>query len=213
MKQVKRPLLIAVTGGIASGKSVVLEELRLFDIPVYQADIIGHEILQLPETKEILANKFGTEIIDNNVINRVKLGLIIFASPEKRVLLNSIIHPIILQKMQTITDECKKKWLVFEVPLLFETGQEICFDFTIHVFCTESQQKQRLNARNNLSSEQIRQRIESQMNTEEKCKKADLSIENNGTLCELKNKIENIVNVLSKVTVRNVKRFDDFYGN
>jgi len=120
MKHPDRPFLVAITGGIASGKSVVSKWFEDQKFSVFYADQIGHELFEDQYFKIEIEDIFGKEVINNGSVDRAKLGDIIFNSVEKRKQLNELLHPEILKKMQQIINASLKEILIFEIPLLFE---------------------------------------------------------------------------------------------
>ena len=193
-----RPFLIAVTGGICSGKSTVSKWFDKNGFVVFSADEIAHFILDYPDVKEKLKDKFGDEIIRNKKVNRKKLGEIVFGNPENLKFLNGLLHPKIRAEMQKIIDfyyfeSDRPEYLVFEIPLLFENGLEKAFDLTINVYTDKNKQIQRLRKRDHLSIAEAEKRISAQMSSETKMKKADINIVNNGTRKSLYSQLEKIV--------------------
>jgi dephospho-CoA kinase len=180
-------LRVGLTGGIASGKSTVAAMLRELDCPVLDADTLGHELLeQGQETYNEVVREFGGEILDAyGNVDRGKLGHIIFADAAKRVRLNQILHPRILDVV--------RKWFaaqghrggpelaVVEAALIIEAGYNKELDRVIVCCCPPEQQLQRLVERG-LTAEQAKLRIAAQMPIEEKCRLGDETIDCSGSL-------------------------------
>lgn len=178
-------MILGITGGIASGKSLVTEYFRQFNYPIIDADIVSREVVEPGEKGlEAVRNEFGNEIItDSGDLNREKLGQIIFADEDKRDVLNNILHPIIWETIETRLLEYKKQnadLIVMDIPLLFESNMLDIYDHTLVIYVPENVQLERLMARNGLSKEEARQRIEAQMPLEEKKRLADTVIDNSG---------------------------------
>uniref|UniRef100_A0A1A9WLU4 Dephospho-CoA kinase domain-containing protein n=1 Tax=Glossina brevipalpis TaxID=37001 RepID=A0A1A9WLU4_9MUSC len=180
--------IVAVTGGIATGKSTVSRIFQRNGIAVVDADQIAREIV-MPGKRcwHKIRQIFGDEILlPSREINRSALGRIVFENKELRGKLNMITHPLIHRKIffNVIKHLLSgKQWIVLDLPLLFETG--ILMDFIykiICVTCDPETQLQRLIARNELSEEDARLRINSQMPLEEKCEKSHFVIDNSGLL-------------------------------
>jgi dephospho-CoA kinase len=180
----KRPLIIGITGSIASGKSAVVTQLQESGYKIYSTDIIGHEILFLEEVKDRLVEKFSSEILDpkSNLIDRTKLSAIVFKNKSNLDFLNSISHPFIFQKMREIINNSREDYIFFEVPLLFEAKLERHFDFIITISTTAENQLLRLMKRNRLTKHKANEKISSQLSNEIKEVKSDLVIHNNGDL-------------------------------
>lgn len=204
-----RPLLIGITGGIASGKSTVSQLLKLEGYSVVFADQIGHEILSYPEIVNKIRDNFGQDVIKGNIVDRQQLRDIVFNDEDKRVKLNQLLHPEILKLMDDMVDHSLSEYLFFEIPLLFESHLQACLDFIVLVAVEESIQIQRLKLRNNYQETEAKKIICTQMPLEEKKKMADLIIENNGTEQELQNHVWNIIKYLSRINKRKIKRFSD----
>ncbi|MED3622708.1 dephospho-CoA kinase [Neobacillus thermocopriae] len=180
-------LIIGLTGGIASGKSTVSNMFKEMDIQVIDADIEARLAVQKGEQayKKIIA-EFGEDILlDNGEIDRKKLGTIIFNDENKRQTLNGIVHPEVRKRMMTKIEEAKKNQediIVLDIPLLFESKLAYLVDKTILVYVDQETQLKRLMARNQLTVEEAKARIHSQMPLAEKIKLADAVIDNNGSI-------------------------------
>ena len=181
---------IAITGNIASGKSQV-EKMLSERFPVYDTDIIAHEILD--EIKYF----YGYDVFTDYKIDRKKLGELVFKDSEIRKKLENIVHPKVRNKILEIFEKHRKDRYVFiSVPLLFEAGFEDLFDKIIFIKVNEMLQLNRLMERNGFSKDEAMTRINSQMSQEEKIKKSDFVIENNSSLEDLKVNIFKVVEEL-----------------
>ncbi|WP_026676551.1 dephospho-CoA kinase [Fictibacillus gelatini] len=189
-------LIIGLTGGIASGKSTVSNIFKSYGIPVVDADVIARQVVEkgMPAYNEIVAS-FGKEILDENGdIHRKKLGSIVFHDDEKRMLLNSIVHPAVRQEMRRQADQFLAEGyetVVLDIPLLFESKLTHMVDVTLLIYVDEEVQYERLMARDQMTFEEAKARITSQIPLKEKRQLADAVIENNGTLEQLKEKVIN----------------------
>lgn len=204
MKHPDRPFLVAVTGGIASGKSVVSKWFEKQKFSVFYADKIGHELFEDKYFKNRIENIFGKEVIINCTVDRIKLGEIIFDSVDKRKQLNELLHPEILKGIQHIIDESSKEILFFEIPLLFENGLQKAFDLVINIWTDEETQLKRLMIRKTMTRLKALKRISSQMSTFEKQKKTDINIENNSSIIALKNKLSEVLLEVNRMKFRKV---------
>jgi dephospho-CoA kinase len=196
-------LRVGLTGGIASGKSTVAAMLRELDCPVLDADTLGHELLeQGQETHNEVVREFGGEILDAyGNVDRGKLGHIIFADAAKRVRLNQILHPRILDVV--------RKWFaaqghqggpelaVVEAALIIEAGYNKELDRVIVCWCPAEQQLQRLVERG-LTAEQAKLRIAAQMPMEEKRGLGDETIDCSGSLEETERQVMEAVKRLAR---------------
>ncbi|WP_297598212.1 dephospho-CoA kinase [uncultured Cetobacterium sp.] len=184
-------MILGLTGGIGSGKSTVSKILNSVGIKVFDADLIAKDILELKEVKEEIKEKLGNKFIIGNKTNKKLLKKEIFSDDEKLKILNGIIHPKVKRYYESLSEKFlkKKEIVVFDIPLLFEVGLESLCNKVIVVDIDSKIQIERVKKRDSLSSEFIEKILEKQMPREEKLKKADIIIENNGSLEELENKV------------------------
>ena len=184
-------MVIGITGGIASGKSTVSNILKGMGIPVIDADKIGHEVLRLPDTINLLTDVFGLSVFDRDGnIDRAKLASEVFPDKDKLSQLNSIIHPRIINVLKDEIRKCLKKSEVIavEIPLLYECNLEYLCDIICVVYSDIEARVQRLRIKG-MSESDIAARIKSQMSLEEKIKLADIVIYNLYGMEELKKEI------------------------
>ncbi|MBT9249388.1 dephospho-CoA kinase [Bacillus halotolerans] len=191
-------LVIGLTGGIASGKSTVANMLIDKGITVIDADIIAKQAVEIgmPAYRQII-DEFGEDILlENGDIDRRKLGALVFTNEQKRLALNSIVHPAVREGMLKRRDESianQETFVVLDIPLLFESKLESLVDKIIVVSVTKELQLERLTKRNQLTVEEALSRIRSQMPLEEKVSRADNVIDNSGTREETKQQLEEIL--------------------
>lgn len=191
------PKVIGLTGGIASGKSTVSELLSVFGFKVVDADKAAREAVKkgskgLAQVREV----FGDEAIDENgEMNRRYMGDLVFNHPEKRFELNAIIHPIVRDIMEEEKQEYLKQGynVIMDIPLLFENELENTVDEVWVVYTSESIQMDRLMQRNNLSLEDAKARVYSQISIDKKSRMADHVIDNLGDKLELKQNLERLL--------------------
>lgn len=190
--------IVGLTGGIASGKSTVSNLFKSHDIPVVDADVVARDALEKGSGgwKKVVA-AFGEEILlDNGEVNRPKLGQIVFADPDKRQFLNRLLAPYI---SSGISWEVVKLWLkgyrviVLDVPLLFEAKIDKFTKPIIVVWVDPETQIQRLLARDKSSEEDGRNRVNAQMPLDVKRSKADIVIDNTGSLDDLNEQFQNVL--------------------
>lgn len=177
--------IIGLTGGISCGKSAVACELRRLGVSTYDVDEETHFLLQPGgELYEIYLQHFGEQVIMNGGrLNKKIIGEIIFHDEEQREWINSVAHPILLNRTRQFLVECLEvgvEVVVLEVPLLFEAGWEILVDEVWAVYIPRELQIQRLVSRDKITPQQAVSRIISQMPTEEICLRADVVINNTG---------------------------------
>jgi dephospho-CoA kinase len=197
-------LTVGLTGGIATGKSYILQVLAELRCETIDADAVAHQVMEQgqPAYQEIVEH-FGPDVVDDRgVINRVKLGAIVFADRLQREKLNSIVHPRVY--------EAQRHWLaevaarnaeaiaVVDAALMIETGSYRRFDKLIVAYCDPQIQLDRLMARNHLSMEQARARIAAQMSSEEKLKFADYAIDTSKGFDDTRRQVEEIYAALQQ---------------
>lgn len=188
-------MIIGLTGGIATGKSLVSKTLRELGIKVIDADQIAHRVLNRTEVIDKIKEEFGREIINNKgKIDRKKLGEIVFSEHVKLKKLEEITHPTILDVIDQKLKEYKKQDLiVLDAPLLFETYLDQKVDETWVVYAEEPTQIERLQKRDGLDYFEAKCRIDVQMPLKEKVQRADQVINNEGTKQELRRKVVKLV--------------------
>lgn len=180
-------VVIGLTGGIASGKSTVSNMFRNQGIRIIDADKISRDVVEIGEPAyQQIVKTFGQDIIlDDQTINREKLGAIIFSNDKNRQQLNEIVHPAVRKEMLKQKQEEKErnaKQVVLDIPLLFESKLTHMVDVTVLVYVDEQTQLKRLMNRNGYSKEEAMMRIQSQLPLKEKVKLADVIINNNGSI-------------------------------
>lgn len=172
---------IGITGGIASGKSLVCSFLRELGIPVVSADDIVKELQKDEYYLSEIRKLFGDEVFIGRELNRKKLAEIIFSNEAKRELLNKLLHPPVLEEIKKRIEKLKDyRIIAIEVPLLFEVGIEDWFDEIWVVYIPIDLQIKRIMERDKLTKEEALLRIRSQIPLEEKVKKAHFVIFNDG---------------------------------
>ncbi|MFD2654580.1 dephospho-CoA kinase [Gracilibacillus thailandensis] len=194
-----KELIIGLTGNIATGKSTISNMIQeKYQIPVIDADIVSREVVEPGEQalKKIAAT-FGEEILlEDGTLNRKLLGSIIFQDQSKREQLNAIVHPAVRKRMISKKEKLLQQGyrsIVMDIPLLFENNLTYLVEKTIVVYTTEDVQLQRLIKRNDLTEKEARDRMNSQMNIEEKRELADAVIDNSGSIEESEIQLINIL--------------------
>ena len=170
MLKTKNKVVAALTGSIATGKTVVLDYFRdNLGFKVVSADSVGHEVLKNAEIIEKIGRTFGAEVIKNGCIDRKTLGKIVFSDKAGLLKLNGITHPAILQKTFEIIDELSQTApVILEAAILIEAGWHKYFDTVMLTWCKPEIQLNRLMTRDNISEEEAKIKIASQMSFEAK---------------------------------------------
>ena len=191
-------LIVALTGGIATGKSVVAKILQELGCCIHPADRVAHELMEpeQPAWKKIVAH-FGTKILNaDKTINRTKLGAIVFRDEKERLYLNRLIHPLVLEEKKEVIAKLQKegryKIFISEAALTLEAGFVRFFDKIIVVFCRPGIQVQRLMERDRISREEALRKIKAQMPMKEKLKFADYIIDTSGSFPETVEQTERV---------------------
>jgi dephospho-CoA kinase len=181
-------LTVALTGGIASGKSVIAKVLEELGCYIHHADLVARELMEpeKPAWKSVVAH-FGREILNpDKTINRSILGEIVFSDNKEREFLNGIIHPLVFEKKKEIIYKLRKegsyKIFVSEAALTIEAGFADFFDRIIIALCKKDTQITRLMERDQISRKAALKKIQSQMDPEKKAQFADYSIDTSGRI-------------------------------
>jgi dephospho-CoA kinase len=185
---------VALTGGIATGKSYVLAQLRERGIPVIDADHIVHEALgpNTPTTEQIL-REFGAAVLKaDGSVDRAKLGEKVFAAAEARLRLEAIVHPFVYETILNWFEAGKAPIGVASIPLLYETHREGDFDAVVVTACKADQQLERMTERG-MSEVEARRRMAAQMPAAEKAARADYVIWTGGTTHETDVQVEELL--------------------
>lgn len=189
---------IGLTGGIASGKSTVCDILKEQGVSVISADELAHQaICKGTVLYGQIVRQFGPGILAaTGEIDRKKLGEIVFADPGLRKKLEQLIHPVVIGEMEKIIETGRSSQIplmVFEIPLLFETGMESNFDEVWVISVLSATQEERLKKRNNLTAAEVKERIAAQLPLNIKEGKADRIIYNNGGIDETRVQVDRIL--------------------
>jgi dephospho-CoA kinase len=175
---------IGITGGISTGKTTFSECLReiLSQAKFFDADEAAHQLVGLKEVKRELFREFGPEIFSGTDLNRGALRAIIFEDAAKKGALEKILHPRIRRQWSAEAEKHRKSpdFFFADIPLLYETGGETLCDRVVVVACSPETQLARLQQRLSLRRATANKMIDSQMPLEEKIKRADHVVWNNG---------------------------------
>ena len=189
--------VIGLTGGIASGKSTVSELLTAFGFKVVDADTAARDAVAkgtpgIEKVREV----FGDEAIDENgEMDRKCMGDLVFNYPGERIKLNEIVHPIVREIMEEKKQQFLKEGhnVIMDIPLLYENELQDTVDEVWLVYTSESIQIDRLMERNDLTQEEAKARVYSQISIDKKSRMADHVIDNLGDKLELKQNLERLL--------------------
>jgi dephospho-CoA kinase len=195
-------LKIGITGGIGCGKTTVAKLFEQLNIPVIDADTIAHQLVEVgqPALSEIV-QAFGSNILNSDgSLNRKKLGQLIFLDSLKKQKLESIIHPLIYQAIQTALKSLNSPYCIISIPLLFETNMINLVDRILVIDCAIESQIERVQKRDGTPLAQIQAIIDSQVSrTYRKAHAHDLidTSKSNDKLAETVKKLHNLYLSLS----------------
>lgn len=193
---------IGLTGGIGSGKSTAAKRFAALGARVYHADEIARQALDPGAVcYDRVVSAFGPEILNaDGTVDRRRLARIVFSSDKKREALNAIIHPYVMKELFARAEHDlsnpKGGIAIFEVPLLYESGMDSGLDSTILVSSDEETRIRRVMERDGLTREHILSRIRAQMPEEEKRRRADYILENDGAEEDLIRQVDALYELL-----------------
>jgi len=199
-------LKVGLTGSIAVGKTFVDDVFRELGVPVLDADQVARDVVA-PATVGLrrVVEEFGESVLTaDGKLDRPKLGSIVFNDEEKRLKLNSIIHPLVFEVQDAWLKQCEAETpdgiAIVDAALMIEAGGYKRFDKLVVVWCEPDLQLQRLMARDGLSREDAERRIASQMPQDEKKSYADHLIDTSGGFDATRQQVADVFAELSKLT-------------
>lgn len=185
---------IGLTGGIGSGKSSVADLFKQLGIDTINTDLISRTLTRpgSPQFEQIIEN-FGAQITDNSGhIDRKKLANIVFRNDKKRALLESILHPPIMDKMFAQCRQSKSLYCILEIPLLIESGLHKSMDRVIVVTCNPATRTHRLQQTRKMSLDEIKRILNAQLSDRERVARADDIIVNDSTIATLEEQVNGL---------------------
>ena len=177
----KSILIVGLTGGIGSGKTTVAKMFEALNIPVYYTDVEAKKIMHSSKIiKRKLIHRFGEEVYLDHKLNKPFLANLIFTNKENLEFVNSIVHPKVNQHFMRWVkkQESIAKYVVQENAILFENGSNIYCDKIITVTASKKIKLQRVIKRDNVTQQQVLERMNNQWSDQEKIKKSDFVINN-----------------------------------
>ena len=187
--------IVGLTGGISSGKSTVSSYLKQLKIPVIDADEVARKVVE-PNSQGAreIRKAFGSDVFEEDgSLNRQKLGALIFSNTENRQKLDELLQPLIKIMILDEIEEYRQKgenMIVLDLPLLFEKQYEELCEEIIVVYVPRELQLERLMKRNQYTKQEALSRIDSQLSIEEKRKRATVLLDNQGTIQQLYQQVE-----------------------
>ena len=172
---------IGITGNIGSGKSYVCKMFENLGIPVFYSDDETKKLYLIPSVKELIINRFGSEVyFEDGTLNRKLLSYHLFKNEEAMKFIESVLYPALNQHFDEWCERQKTPYVLYESAILFEKNYQKFFDKIIFVSASEDIRLQRVMKRDDCTEENVRSRMRLQMNEETKISKADFVIFNDG---------------------------------
>ncbi len=189
-------LKIGLTGGIGCGKSTVSDLFSKLNIPVIDADLIAHQLVEPGEPAlDLLVQHFGSEILSlDGHLHRARLREIVFTDRDKKKELELILHPLIYQKMQAEYDKQHSPYCIFSIPLLIETNMTAFVDRILVIDCPLEIQISRVRQRDDISRERILSIINSQVSHQTRIEYANDVIDNSKSTKQLAEQVKKLHN-------------------
>ena len=189
---------VGLTGGVGAGKSTALAELERLGAATLSTDAVVHDLYGSDELRAAVVERFGPEVAPNGRVDRAALATRAFANAEDRAWLEGMLWPRVGARIAAWREEQRSHEpppvaMVVEVPLLFESGMEDAFDATIAVVAAEDVRSQRAAARGH---EAVGERVARQLPQDEKARRADHAVRNNGSRTELQRNLAAILGML-----------------
>jgi len=180
-----------LTGGIATGKSTVAKIFESYGFSIVDADKIAHSVLQNQYKK--IEELFGSQYVEDGIVNRKALGGLIFSNHDAKLQLESLLHPLIFEEIerQSLLLDSKKEPYLVDIPLFFETNRYPIKESLV-VYIPQELQLKRLIQRDNITQALAQQRIDSQMDIEKKRQKATYLIDNQGDMKALQQQCDRV---------------------
>jgi dephospho-CoA kinase len=189
-------LKIGLTGGIGSGKSSVCRLFADFGVPIIDADVVARQLVE-PGSSALrqIGETFGIAMLnDDGSLNRAKLRDLVFASADKKRLLDNIMHPLVFAQIATEVVNLQAIYCVIAVPLLFESKHAYAVDRVLLVDCAVEVQLERVISRDGLEPQQVQAIIDSQMPRIQRLSRADDIIENTADFAQLAEQVKSLHN-------------------
>lgn len=197
----RRPVRIGVTGGIGSGKSTLVTELARRGCAVFSADEQVHRLYATSESlRSQLRARWGASVLSDGTVDRARIAAIVFADPAERAWLESIVHPLVGAAWETFASLAHDvPAVVAEVPLLFEANVDDRYDLTVLVTAPESVRVQRIESRGSAAADAV-SRMQAQLTDEVRAQRADLVIENTGSIADVARLADDVLAAANRVS-------------
>ena len=195
-------LIIGLTGGIGSGKSTVSALFEALGVPVIDADVIAHELVEPGQKSlQLIIDAFGVGIVDaTGCLNRSKLRDVIHADKSQKIRLESILHPRIKEEILNRVKKLSSDYCIIVVPLLLESGWQHLVDRILVIDSTQEQQNERIQLRDQLSKQQASTILNNQSDRQNRLAAADDIIDNSGEISDLIEQVERLHGLYLKLS-------------
>ncbi len=191
-------LKVAITGGIGSGKSTFSGFIEAKNYTVIKADLLAKELyITNEELKQKVIREFGKEIYPGGLFDRIALFKKAFSDENRVKRLNEIVHPVVIKEINSLMKIHQNEKIVFiEAALIFEAKMESLFDYIVLISADEKTRIERTMQREKIPNEEVKQRMKYQIPDELKKGKSDFTFYNNGTVAELEQKANLLLQLL-----------------
>jgi len=192
----RRTPIVGLTGAIAAGKSEALAALDRLGAATLSADAVVHELLGADRVRDALVERWGPEVAPDGVVDRARVGTLVFERPEELRWLEGTLHPLVGERILAWREGLGEvtALAVVEVPLLFETGMEDAFDATIAIVASDEVRAERAGAR---GTGELEGREARQLSQDEKARRATYVVANDGDIDELERELSRVVEALT----------------
>jgi dephospho-CoA kinase len=192
-------IIIGLTGGIGSGKSTVLEMFKNLGVETYIADVEAKRLMNTnPKLIIEIKKLIGEKAYINQKLNRAFISKVVFKNKEKLAALNALVHPKVREDFKSFIKRSNSKIIIYEAAILFESGSNKFCDYIITVSANFEDKIKRIIKRDGVSKEQVLERMQHQLNDENKIRKSHFVIKNSNIL-DTKIQVETIYNLLVKL--------------
>ena len=190
---------VGLTGGMGAGKSEALAALERLGAATLSSDAVVHDLLATDEVRDELVARLGPEVAPAGMLDRGAIAEVVFARPDERTWLESVLWPRVGARIAAWRDELEARneppaAAVVEVPLLFESGMEAVFDATIAIVADDALRAARTEDRGHMGTDE---RDARQLSQEQKAQRADYAVRNDGTIAELEEKLSRVLATMS----------------
>lgn len=187
-------LIVGLTGGIGSGKTTVAKLFAQHGVTVIDTDQLARDVTRTGQhALQQIEEKFGPKILEaNGSLNRTKLRKIVFENEEDRIWLEKLLHPLICKEMKRKAEQASSPYCIVIIPLLLETEADPLINRILIVDAFENEQIKRTKARDNLTEDEVKAILKTQVNRQARLAAANDIIENHGTFEDLKPQVERL---------------------